>query len=386
MARNYLSLLSGKQKTIFVVTILLCVAIAVSGIFLADVTEVAQEELIITNDMSMKQVAPLLETTGYNLAKEFGLSLDSPKNVPLSELGVSQEELDEVAHHLLGHIPSNQKYFIYLAIVLFGFVFMNWLGRPANASVDQKSVWYPRLPYILALFSAVIFAGFVLGKSPNPMEGIVKVFKAMVGLYPSVAFQVGVFVFFVVLAIIGAKLICGWGCPYGALQELIYSIPILKKVKEKRVPFVFSNAVRKIMFLVTLLMLFGVVGGKRGYVLYHMFNPFNIFNLDIELVMIGVTIIVTLVLSFITYRPFCFFICPFGLVSWLAEKVAITRVNVDKKTCIDCKACAKVCPSESARAKLEKKIMGADCFSCARCLNVCPVDAIHDESVFKKRR
>ena len=62
------------------------------------------------------------------------------------------------------------------------------------------------------------------------MEGAVKVFKSMAGLYPSVWEKVAAFLLFIGLAIVGNKLVCGWACPFGALQELLYSLPILKRI------------------------------------------------------------------------------------------------------------------------------------------------------------
>jgi polyferredoxin len=78
-----------------------------------------------------------------------------------------------------------------------------------------------------------------------------------------------------------------------------------------------------------LLLLFGIVGGKRGLVVYHFVNPFNLFNLRFESPTILLTVILALGLSLITYRPFCQFICPFGFVSWLAERFSLVRVRVD---------------------------------------------------------
>ena len=144
---------------------------------------------------------------------------------------------------------------------------------------QERKTWYPRAPYYAILLIAVAVCGFALGKSPNPMEGAVKIFKGMVGLQPSIMAVVLAFVFFVGLAIIGNKLVCGWACPFGALQELIYSLPILRRVKCKKVPFVVSNLIRGGLFVLMLLLLFGVVGGKRGFVVYHFINPFNLFNL-----------------------------------------------------------------------------------------------------------
>ena len=81
-------------------------------------------------------------------------------------------------------------------------------------------------------------------------------------------------------------------------------------------------------------------------------------------------------LSLLAYRPFCQFICPFGFVSWLAERLSLTRVRIDATRCNKCGACAKVCPLDAAKHKVAGKLFAADCYSCARCLNVCPQDAI----------
>ena len=107
-------------------------------------------------------------------------------------------------------------------------------------------------------------------------------------------------------------------------------------------------------------------------------------SIDFETFSILLTVIIALLVSFITYRPFCHFICPFGLVSWIAERFSIFRVRIDKEKCNQCGACIKACPLEAAKGRVNDKKMPADCFSCARCLNVCPVDAIQYASLLKK--
>ena len=208
------------------------------------------------------------------------------------------------------------------------------------------------------------------------MEGLVKVFKSMIGLYPDPAIKIAALVLFIILAVIGNKMICGWACPFGSLQELFYSLPILRKIKQKKLPFILTNTIRAGLFFTTLLLMFGIPGGRKGFIIYHYINPFNLFDLDIETVSIALTIIIALGGALIVYRPFCQLICPFGFVSWLIERFSVFRIRIDLKKCTQCGACAKVCPSEAAKGRIENKKMPADCFSCARCLNVCPVDAI----------
>lgn len=208
------------------------------------------------------------------------------------------------------------------------------------------------------------------------MESAVKLFKSMVGLYPDPISKVIAFLFFVFLAVIGNKIICGWACPFRALQELIYSIPILLKLKQRKLPFVLTNTIRAGLFTAMLLFLFGIIGGRKGLVIYHYINPFNLFNLDFENLSILITVIIALGGAFLVYRPFCQIMCPFGFISWITECLSIFRVRIDNSKCTQCGVCLKEYPLEAAKGIVEGKQMPADCFSCARCLNVCPVDAI----------
>ena len=152
-----------------------------------------------TTGMSISEIAPEIGVTGKGLARELKLPLDTPKKKPLSKSDISQEQLDHAVEHILSHRSTTTKYYVFAAIAIFGLVYLTRLGRPHNADISERKLWYPRLPYILSLIAAVIVCGFLLGKSTNPMEGVVKVFKSMVGLYPSVTGKVLGFIFFIIL-------------------------------------------------------------------------------------------------------------------------------------------------------------------------------------------
>jgi len=380
---NYWKRFSAAQRTWLVGTLAVCVGLVATGLMIStDQMEPSDPDIDIT--MSIGRIAPRLGVTGKALARELGLPLDAPKHRPLAELGVEKAQLEHVTEHLLGHRDAKSKYYVFGAIVLFGLVFTWRLGRPDGSPISERQTWYPRAPYVGALLLAVGVAGFALGKSPNPMEGLVKVFKAMVGLYPSAWGKVVCCAFFIALAVVGNKLICGWACPFGAAQELLYSLPILRRVKRRKVPFFVSNTIRGGLFAITLLLLLGVVGGKKGFVVYHFINPFNLFSHDFELITVLVTVVGVLVLGLAVYRPFCYFICPFGFVSWIIERLSLVRVRIDRDRCTECGACTKACPSEAMKGYVERKVLPADCFSCMRCLGACPFDAISYRPIWSR--
>jgi hypothetical protein len=238
--------------------------------------------LVFSREMAIKQIAPKLGVNEKALAREFDLSLNVNKYQSLKNLGVDQRKFNHVVRHLLGHRNSVLKYYLFAIFVLWGWFFLVHVGRPNGMQLSQRRRWYPQAGRLVPLMVAVALAGFLTGKSPNPMEGTVKVFKSMAGLYPDIWEKTAAFGFFIALAVFGNKLICGWACPFGALQELIYSLPFLKRIKRHKLPFAVTNTIRCILFLTMLFLLFGMVGGKKGFVIYHYINPFNLFNLDFE--------------------------------------------------------------------------------------------------------
>jgi hypothetical protein len=176
MAYKYLANLPPRQRMWFFVGVVASLLICALGV-LCEPDKTFQERSQFTESMSIREIAPKLDVTGKGLARELALPLDVPKNKPLNKLGISQEQLDHASAHILSHRSTNLKYYLFAAIVLFGLMYLTRFGRPANGSISERDLWYPRIPYIACLVGAVLVSGFVLGKSPNPMEGTVKVFR-----------------------------------------------------------------------------------------------------------------------------------------------------------------------------------------------------------------
>ena len=309
---------------------------------------------------SLKEAAKSLSVPPKSLAREVGLPLDTTPEKSLAELGLNAEELNKASEHILSHRPKPAKYVLYLLFTLLGLSMLR---------SGQK-------PSVCLLVLAVLMVGFATGKSPNPMESVVKVFKTMVGLYPSISTKLLAFSFFAFLALIGNKLVCGWACPFGTFQELSYTIPINKKFRSLKIGHRLSLFSRGMLFVSALLLLFGVIGGKKGFVLYHSINPFNLFNLDVDYLSMWLVIAVSLLGGIVIYRPFCLLICPFGLFSNFLEQLSLSRVVINRSLCDECGFCANVCPTEAAKDLFEDKGFRADCFSCGRCLEKCPRKAI----------
>ncbi len=228
---------------------------------------------------------------------------------------------------------------------------------------------------LLVLSASVLIFGIVFQASANPFHSLINLFQAFgmgrFGLRETLL----VFLAFALMTFIGVKLVCGWGCPAGTLQELLYDVPILKNIKKKRVPFRLSNSVRTALFLIFLIFVFGWIPGLRDQSIYRYFNPFKLFDWNFR---VAAPVLVFLIfgLSVINYRVFCMWVCPFGLFSWLIQDFSPYRVRVNHETCIDCGICSRACPTNAAEGICKGENVYADCFSCARCLSDCPNGSI----------
>ena len=100
-------------------------------------------------------------------------------------------------------------------------------------------------------------------------------------------------------------------------------------------------------------------------------------NIPILLIWLVASILMTL-----RYKPAVFhnLICPFGAIQKVFGRAAKFSKRVKKESCIGCKLCENVCPSEAIEVKsIEKKaeIETSICLQCSNCQQVCPKDAIH---------
>lgn len=212
----------------------------------------------------------------------------------------------------------------------------------------------------------------VLGLHPSPMCNITK-FLAFIwndGKYP-MPLLAGLAVI-TLFSLIGKKLFCGWVCPLGAIQEILYLIPGLPKLRN--VSFKLSNGVRTGLFAIFIIGL--LTAGVITYDIYYL-NAFEGLHWNWTLAT-ALPLVTVLLVALFYYRPFCYFICPIGLISWILERFAWLRLRVDLKRCTSCQLCVKKspCPAIAPLVKGEKGFL-PDCTSCGLCVNTCPEQALH---------
>jgi polyferredoxin len=247
----------------------------------------------------------------------------------------------------------------------------------------RRGTWGRREKMIGYGVSLLAF-GVFFGPEPSPMHPV----KDFVFRLGAMGKPVPIFLAFIAVLLVASvalnRSICAWGCQFGVFQDFIHRIFRNKKDTKSVVasytpPFWLSNTVRAVSF-------FGMIFAAfvLSFDLFGNIDPFKLFSPGKIGIAAGIFAGVVILGSIFIYRPFCYFFCPFGLLSWLASKLSIIRIRIDRDACTDCSVCVRACPSNAMKGIYEKKALPPDCYTCGSCLSACPTRAISLSGPSKK--
>ena len=197
-------------------------------------------------------------------------------------------------------------------------------------------------------------------------------------------YVIGIILLFGILL---GRWICGFLCPMGLVQDLMYKIKT-PKLKKGRITRVFSALKYVILavFVVIIPLIYafkdvplpafckyicpagtlegamGLLANRANNSMFAMLGP--LFSWKFLL------LISFLVGSVFIYRIFCRFVCPLGALYGLFNRIAILGIKLEKSKCVDCGLC-------TAKCKMDIRRVGdRECIQCGECIPVCPTKAI----------
>lgn len=198
---------------------------------------------------------------------------------------------------------------------------------------------------------------------------------------------------FGIIALFGTifgRFVCGFLCPFGLVQDLLFKIPFPKKIRQlKGEKFLrcFRFLILAVFVIILPMFVIDITGlGKPWFCKY--ICPVGSLEGGIPLVLLNENLrsaagflfrwkvlILGLVLlsSVVIYRPFCRYICPLGAIYGLFNKVSFYRFKIDETKCTKCGACQKAC---KLNIKVYENPNSVDCIRCGECKSICPKKAI----------
>lgn len=186
------------------------------------------------------------------------------------------------------------------------------------------------------------------------------------------------------------RFICGWLCPFGLVQDLLYKIPFWGK--RKNLPghrfLIWVKYIVLALFVVILPLTVSDVIGQGSPWFCKYICPSGTLGAGLPLLMSNeslrqaagalfqwkfMLLAGILLLALWVYRPFCKYICPLGAVYSLFNPIALYRYQVQEDKCTKCGACKKVCQMD---IKVWEMPNSPECIRCGDCMRECPEKAL----------
>jgi polyferredoxin len=187
--------------------------------------------------------------------------------------------------------------------------------------------------------------------------------------------------FFGAIGMTVGRMSCGWVCPFGFLQDLLYKIKSVKFTLPRGfsyIKYAVLIGVAVIIAYITTepwfcklcpdgaliagipLVLADKTGDLKALIGWHFYMKIAI--------LVGI-----LLFSISIKRFFCRAFCPIGAIYSIFNRFSFWKLNIDEEKCIECESCQMVCPMHVPIYKSPHHI---DCIRCLDCVKICPTNAI----------
>jgi len=223
------------------------------------------------------------------------------------------------------------------------FVLIAALSMGSYLSIRKRS----RIGIIILMLFSIGYFGFFRRGCVCPIGAIQNIVFTLFneGYY----IPISIILFFIVpllFALFFGRIFCAAVCPLGAVQDLVH----IKKIK---IPYFIQKALSVIpYFYLGIAVLFAATGS--AFIICR-FDPFiNIFRLsgNFNMIIYGALFLIA---GIFIARPYCRFICPYGILLGLFSKFAKWHTAITNEECINCGLCRDSCPTYSIEVPVKLK-------------------------------
>jgi len=240
-----------------------------------------------------------------------------------------------------------------------------------------------------------VYLGFIRGGCICPVGIITNTTMGIISPDQVGLAELVVFLAPLIIALIAGRIFCSAGCPLGAVQHLS---------PEKKKQYKLSSGLNKYLriapIIILILTIWFAVGRKTfiaceldpykaifftgqawfeqllGFIAGRSMETRILFACGI---VTWIYLLVIMVIGYYIPRPFCRFICPYGVLLGIVSIFAFRRRRIEFSNCTYCKLCEMVCPTQAIIIDNKAKtgsLSNYDCIECNRCSDICRNKAI----------
>ena len=199
--------------------------------------------------------------------------------------------------------------------------------------------------FLLMLFSLAYFGFFRKGCicSIGAIQNV-----ALTAFDSAYAIPITALIFFglpLVFTLFFGRVFCGAVCPLGAIQDAVLIHPV-------RVPRWLESGLRVLAYLyLGAGVLFAATGCMFIICRYDPFVGFFRLGANWNLLVFGACL---LLIGLFVGRPYCRFLCPYGVILRQFSRLSKWRVTITPTECIQCRLCEDACPFGAIRKPTEQ--------------------------------
>lgn len=203
------------------------------------------------------------------------------------------------------------------------------------------------------------------------------------------AFSFYVVGFILAIGVLFGRLICGFICPFGLIQELIGYIPVRRRRLPGWVRYVKYAVLIWFVLLWPWIEKAGNFLGLAQPTFCEYICPAGLLTAGVPLLLsdaqlaqavgpvfsVKLCVLVLVIVGCVfVHRFFCKALCPLGAIYGLFNKLSFYRLKVDEMACVHCGVCARTCRMDVDPVRTPDS---AECIRCGECARACPRGAIY---------
>jgi polyferredoxin len=228
--------------------------------------------------------------------------------------------------------------YIDVALLVLLMSFVAW-------AVVKKQV---RWPVILTSVISIAYFGFFRNGCVCSIGAVQNISLGLANdAYTIPLFVLLLFILPIIFALLFGRVFCAGVCPMGALQEVV-------NIKNYQLPKAVAGVLSIFPWIyLGIAVLFAATNSRFIICQYDPFVGFFRLGGELPLLIFGV---ILLILSVFTGRPFCRFICPYGVILGIFSRVSFFKIKITKRECINCQLCHNACPVDAIHPPYENKV------------------------------
>lgn len=183
----------------------------------------------------------------------------------------------------------------------------------------------------------------------------------------------------IVSVLVLGRIICGFLCPMGLLQDVVHEIRQHLHVEGIVCSDRMYDGLKPIKWTFVILMIgLCFAGGKFCDICPAQTLSPAFAGFKVSLYVSGFMMVAVLIGGFFKRRLWCN-VCPLGFILGLFHKISLFRLRKDCEACTACGACYEACPMGIKSIYTERQqtnVTSCDCIMCGECVRCCPEDQV----------